>query len=102
MRRVQLSVYVDGDLADDLDGQARMAGLSRSAFIERLLAETRAGGDRRSRRHAAYVATGIRELLRHAGSDVTDRARKEYERRVEREGLKDDEIMEDQRRAARK
>jgi len=102
MRRLQLSVYVDGDLADDLDRQAKIAGLSRSAFIERLLTEHRAGGDRRSRRHSAYVATGIRELLRAAGGDVADRARKEYERIVEREGLKDDEIMEDQRRAARK
>lgn len=102
MRRVQLSVYVDGDLADDLDAQAKLAGLSRSAFIERLLAEHRAGGDRRSRQHAAYVAIGIRELLRHAGSDVADRAREEYRRRIEREGLEDDEIMEDQRRAARK
>ena len=102
MRRVQLSVYVDGDLADDLDGQARIAGMSRSAFIEKLLVEVQAGGNKRSRRHAAYVATGIRELLRHAGGDIADRARKEYDRVIEREGLKDDEIMEDQRRVARK
>lgn len=69
---------------------------------EPLQVDNRAGGNKRSRRHAAYVVTGIRELLRHAGDDVAERAKKEYDRVVERDGLKDDEIMEDQRRAARR
>ena len=102
MRRVQLSVYVDGDLADDLDARAKLAGLSRSAFVEKLLAQEASGGDRRSRRQAAYAATGIRELLRHAGSDVAERAKQEYQKLIERDGLTEEiEVMDDQRSAAR-
>lgn len=102
MRRVQLSVYLDGDLADDIDARAKLAGLSRSAFVEKLLAQEASGGDRRTRRHTAFVATGIRELLRHAGGDVAERAKKEYLKIIERDGLTEDiEIMEDQRRVTR-
>lgn len=102
MRRMQMSVYVDGDLADDLDARAKIAGLSRSAFVEKLLVQEASGGDRRTRRHTAFVATGVRELLRHAGGDVAERARKEYLKIIERDGLTGEvEVMDDQRRAAR-
>lgn len=55
MRRVPLSVYVDSGLADALDERARLAGMSRSAFIERLLVQEAQGGDRKLRRNLVFL-----------------------------------------------
>lgn len=53
MRRVSLSIYIDSGLADRLEERARIAGLRRSAFIERLLARDADGGAKRTRRNSA-------------------------------------------------
>lgn len=102
MRRVPISVYVDGDLADALETRAQMAGLSRSAFCERLLAQEAEGGDKRVKRNLAFLVTGMHELLHHVSPAVQKEARRKYDELIERENLKDHEPVEDQRRAARR
>lgn len=102
MRRVQLSVYVDSELADALGERALLAGMSRSAFMERLLVQEAEGGDKRLRRNIAFLMCAGEELLRDAGEKVRKQARDRYNDLVARQNLGEDEPVEDQRRAARR
>ncbi len=71
MRKTQITVYLDGQQTDALDARAAAAGLSRSAYVVRLIEadQLAPGGDwnelvPRLEQHMLTVAFGMRELLR--------------------------------------
>lgn len=99
---MQLSIYVDDTLFDELDARAKVAGMSRSAFVEDLLASEAAGGDKRMKRETAFLLTGMAALLERAGTETRKRAELAYHRAVDRDHLADENRVEqDGRRAAR-
>ena len=71
MRKTQITVYLDDKQTDALDLRAQAAGLSRSAYVVRLIQadQLAPGGDwnglaARLEQQSLFVAYGLRELLR--------------------------------------